>query len=326
MLSFPQEPMLARPVHQIPEPGALPGGCVYEPKLDGYRALLFVDDMGCRIQSRRGQDITASFPDVAAAADDQLPAGVVLDGELVVWSDGRLEFAEVQRRLASTANAVRRAHSQPASYVAFDLLCVDGADARMKTFRDRRSALEALLTEGRLPLQLAPQTGDHEEARQWMNDYAVDSIGVEGVVAKGQDQPYRSGKRDWMKVRARDTVEVIVGAVTGPISAPDRLVLGQYDVAGELVILGGTSSLGGRERRSISALLELPKKEHPWPSEISSGRLGRWTREGLTITRVEPSLVVEISLDQATDPGRLPDVATFVRVRPDLTVDETEVL
>ena len=105
MLSFPQEPMLAKPVRQLPPADAMPGGCVYEPKYDGYRALLFVDDVGCRIQSRRGNDITASFPDIAAAADDLIPAGSVVDGELVVWEGGRLEFVELQRRLSSTGNA-----------------------------------------------------------------------------------------------------------------------------------------------------------------------------------------------------------------------------
>jgi ATP-dependent DNA ligase len=326
MLSFPQEPMLAKPVDRLPAPGALPGGCVYEPKFDGYRALLFVDDVGCRVQSRRGRDISLSFPDIAETAAEQLPEGVVLDGELVIWGEGQLDFAELQRRLASSATALRRAYTHPASFVTFDILCVDGRDARSDTFRDRRKALEALFTEIGPPLQLAPQTADHEEAQQWMDEYAREPVGFEGVVAKGLEQGYRAGKRDWLKVRVRDTIEAIVGAVTGPLTAPDRLILGQYDLAGELVIIGGTGSLRPRQRRAVAELLELPKREHPWPNEISSGRLGALVRDRQPITRVEPALVVEVAADHSVDSGRRRHVAKFVRVRPDLTIEETEVV
>ena len=326
MLSFPQEPMLAKPVDRLPSSDALPGGCVYEPKYDGYRALLFVDDVGCRVQSRRGHDISVSFPDIAETAAEQLPVGVVLDGELVIWGDGQLDFAELQRRLASSATALRRAFAQPASFVAFDLLCMDGRDARFNAFRDRRRALEALFAEIGPPLELAPQTTDYDEAEQWMTDYASDSVGLEGIVAKGLEQPYQAGKRGWLKTRVRDTIEAIVGAVTGPLVAPDRLILGQYDLAGELVIIGGTGSLRPRQRRAVAELLELPKRQHPWPSEIASSRLGAWGRERHPITRVEPALVVEVSVDNSVDSGRLRHVAKLVRVRPDLTIEETEVV
>ena len=326
MLSFPQEPMLAKPVDRLPSSGALPGGCVYEPKFDGYRALLFIDDVGCRVQSRRGRDISVSFPDIAETAAEQLPEGVVLDGELVIWGDGQLDFVELQRRLASSASALRRAYTHPASFVAFDLLCVDGRDMRSHPFRDRRSALQGLFEELGPPLQLAPQTAERDEAEQWMSEYANEHAGLEGIVAKGLEQPYRAGKRDWLKARVRDTVEAIVGAVTGPLTAPDRLILGQYDLTGELVVIGGTTSLRPRQRRAVAALLELPKREHPWPNEISVSRLGTSGRDRQPITRVEPALVVEVSADNADDSGRRRHVAKFVRVRPDLTVEETEVV
>jgi ATP-dependent DNA ligase len=327
MLSFPQQPMLAKPVRQLPPADALPGGCVYEPKYDGYRALLFVDDIGCRIQSRRGNDITASFPDIAAAADDQIPAGNVLDGELVVWEDRRLEFAELQRRLASTGNAARRAYQHPATFVAFDLLCRDHRDVRLDTFRDRRAALEDLVSNHQgPPIQPVPQTRDRAEALRQLADYATDPIGIEGLVVKGLDQPYRPGQRDWMKIRVRDTVEVVVGAITGTLTAPHRLVVGQYDVAGKLVIVGGTDVLGGRERRSIAPLLQLPTGEHPWPTELADASAGPGGRQRQSITRVEPRLVVEVSVEEDAGSGLARRVARFVRVRPDLTIEETEVL
>jgi ATP-dependent DNA ligase len=128
VLAFPQDPMLARHVAALPTTGALRGGCVYEPKFDGYRALLFVTDEGCRVQSRRGHDITDAFQDVADAAAQRLPEGLVLDGELVVWVDGGLDFGELQRRVGHGRN--RRLKQRPASFVAFDVLAAGGNDVR----------------------------------------------------------------------------------------------------------------------------------------------------------------------------------------------------
>ena len=326
MLPFPQELVLARSARRLPTATALPGGSVYEPKFDGYRALLFVDDGRCRIQSRRRQDITASFPDIAAVAGDQLPSGLVLDGELVVWIDDRLDFSELQVRLASAAEAGRRAHARPSTFMAFDLLCVGGQDVRSDPLRDRRAAIEAVLADTGRVMKMAPQTSQRSEAEAWMAEYLAGAAGFEGIVAKGAEQPYRPGKRDWLKIRVQDTLELIVGAITGPLTAPDRLVLGQYDVTGELVIIGGTSSLGGRERRSIAPLLQLPKNSHPWPGEMEAARLGHWAGDRQLITRVDPTLVVEVSVDDAVGPQGSQRLAEFVRVRPDLTVEETEVL
>ncbi len=327
MLPFPQELVLARSVQLLPAAGALPGGCVYEPKFDGYRALLFVDDGMCLIQSRRRHDITASFPDVAAVACDQLPSGLVLDGELVVWVDDRREFSELQQRLASSTEAGLLAHEKPAAFMAFDVLCVEDRDVRTVPLRERRAALAKVLPESGQVLQLTPQTRDRDEAESWMADYAAGKVnGLEGLVAKGAAQPYRPGKRDWLKIRVQDTLEVIVGAITGPLTAPDRLVLGQYDTTGQLVIIGGTDNLGGRERRAVAPLLNLPKNSHPWPSEIPVGRLGRWAGDRQLITRVEPTLVVEVSVDATADPEDSQPIAAFVRARPDLAAEETEVV
>jgi ATP-dependent DNA ligase len=325
VLHFPQELVLARSARQLPPADALPGGCVYEPKFDGYRSLLFIEDGRCRIQSRRRQDITASFLDVAAVACEQLPSGLVLDGELVVWVDDRLEFSEVQRRLASPAEAGLSAHGRPATFVVFDGLCVGDRDVRGNPLRDRRSAVQALVSDAGPVMQLAPQTSDRSEAKAWMAEYLTGVAGFEGIVAKGAEQAYRPGQRDWLKIRVQDTVEVIVGAITGPLSAPDRLVLGRYDVTGELVIVGGTNSLGSRQRRSVASLLQLPKNSHPWPKDVGAARLGHWAREGQAITRVEPTLVVEVALDDSVEGGGSRRVAEFVRARPDLAVEETDV-
>lgn len=237
MLRLPIEPMLAAPVDRLPGSHALPGGCAFEPKFDGYRALVHLDEDGrVLIQSRRGAVITDSFPDIAGAAAEQLPSGTVIDGELVVLGQsGVLEFEALQRRLGAGAQLARRlALAQPASFVAFDLLAHHGSDHRSKPFRSRRRLLERLMGDCRPPLQLTPQTTDVDVARRWVEQYATAAVGLEGVVAKGLDQSYEPGRRGWLKYRVRNTHEVILGAVTGNLTAPGRLVLGMMSPAGEL--------------------------------------------------------------------------------------------
>jgi ATP-dependent DNA ligase len=131
---WPDGVTLAKPVEALPPRNALPEGCLYEPKWDGYRALIRVDDDGARIRSRRGTDLTSAFPDVAAAAAEQLHPGTLLDGELVIWDTDRdgLDFAALQRRLASAPRVARLAARQPASFVAFDILLSPGVRRRSR--------------------------------------------------------------------------------------------------------------------------------------------------------------------------------------------------
>lgn len=317
MLSFGQEPMLARPVERLPDASAWPGGVAYEPKFDGYRALLFVDRGTCRVQSRRGHDITDAFSDIASAGAAQLLDGFVVDGELVVWGDDALDFSELQRRLASRKRLARK----PASFVAFDVLAVSGSDVRSWKLRQRREALELLFQDCTPPLELAPQTYDKQDAEQWLRDYAASSVGIEGLVIKGLDTTYAPGKRDWLKLRIRDTVEVVVGAVTGSVSAPERLVLGLYR-DGDLEVVGSTGELNLQQQKSVRPLLAPAAPSHPWPDELSEGRLGHYGKRRVSITKVEPSLVVEVSADSAFDHGRWRHVTQFVRPRPDLAPAE----
>jgi ATP-dependent DNA ligase len=320
MLTFPQDPMLARPVKVMPSPTALRGGCVYEPKFDGYRALLFIAEDGCRVQSRRGHDITAAFPDVARAAEETLPAGVVLDGELVVWVDGAMDFSQLQRRVAGRSHVVSR--RPPASFAAFDGLAAEGRDLRSYPLTVRRSALEVLLSEGVPPIQAVPQTADLDEADEWLSQYAAQPIGIEGIVIKGAGSRYLPGRREWLKLRIRDTVETVVAGVIGAVSAPERLLLAVYDEAGELAFAGTTKELTPEQRAQLDGLLEehAPSDPHPWTTETPRrgvGPRGGEDREGLVLVR--PSLVVEISTDIAMDGHRRRHVIDFVRARPDLS-------
>ncbi|CAM5536441.1 ATP-dependent DNA ligase OS=Leifsonia shinshuensis OX=150026 GN=F1C12_21880 PE=4 SV=1 [Leifsonia shinshuensis] len=151
---------------------------------------------GVRLFSRQRKDLTGAFPDVAAAIAEQVPAGCVLDGEVVRWSGERLDFDALQRRLTASPRTIGRlAEEQPATYVAFDLLAAAGNDLRSQGYGVRRQLLEELAKGWWPPLSLSPSTSDREVALAWMRELAP--AGVEGVVAKGAAQPYLGGRRDW---------------------------------------------------------------------------------------------------------------------------------
>ncbi|NRQ49157.1 ATP-dependent DNA ligase [Aeromicrobium stalagmiti] len=321
MLPYPQEPMLARTVHALPDEDALPGGTVYEPKFDGYRALVFVQDGWCRIQSRHGRDITASFPDIVSAAIECLPSGVVLDGEIVVWGDDASDATELQRRLDGDVPDDLMA-SHPASLIAFDVLAGAGMDMRNSPFRVRRQALTILMDDLPAPLHVVPQTRDFHEASQWMVSYAEAHVGVEGVVAKGLATTYESGERGWSTLRIRDAVTCVVGAVTGSLRAPCRLVLGRAGADGTVEIVGCTTELTLPQSRRLGAHLERPHDDHPW-SDLAPGDVPGWpAQERETVHLVHPGTVVEIAIDSSLDdPWHQP--LALVRVRPELLATET---
>ena len=201
---------------------------------------------------------------------------VVVDGELVIWGDGGLDFPALLQRMASKgANARQLAATRPANFVVFDLLAADAEDLRGEPLRVRRRRLEHLLANAVPPLMISPATVDREQAQQWLTKYAAAHVGIEGIVAKGLAQRYRGGARDWLKYRYRDTVDVIVGAVTGSLTRPERLILGLYR-DGVLHIVGGTSALSTTQQRLVAPLLAAPEGDHPWPEVIGGGHVGYW--------------------------------------------------
>ena len=297
-----------------------PRGCTSEPKWDGYRALLGVDGRGRgRVRSRRGVDLTAAFPDIAAPAAAQLARGTILDGELVVWDGQRLDFTQLQHRVIAPSRAAALAMARPASFVVFDVLAIGGEDVSMRPLRVRRRWLEESQESLGPPLQVTPATTDRELARQWLVDYAAADVGIEGLMIKALDGVYLPGRRAWLKLRTRATAEAIVGAVTGSLTAPDRLILALPTPDGALVVAGGTAPLSPRQSREIAALLRPPTHgEHPWPEVLPSGRTGALGGpRRLPVTLVEPDLVVEIEADTAYEYGRWRHLTRLVRVRPD---------
>ncbi|WP_019889444.1 hypothetical protein [Streptomyces purpureus] len=205
--------------------GALPrgAGLAYEPKFDGHRMVIFRDAGDVVLQARSGRIITAAFPDLADAAR-QLPAGTVLDGEVVVWTGGRTDFAAVQGRAAATPVRARTlAVRLPASYAAFDLLAEDGRDLRPVRYERRRERLVAVLGALGPPLQPVPMTTDPQLAAVWYE--TLPEIGVEGLVIKRLDQPYKADTRAWRKLRHTDTRDAMVVGFTGARSRPAALAL-----------------------------------------------------------------------------------------------------
>lgn len=357
MLQPPVAPMLAAATPELPEPAALPGGCLYQPKFDGYRALLFHPTGGqVTVQSRAGNLMTRGFPDITAAVVDQLPPGVVLDGELVVWDGTGVNFTSLAGRLGATRKAARLAVERPATFMAFDLLAVEGVDLRRRPLSERLNLLAALFADVRPPLQMVPTTRDVTLARTWLDDYTLaPHLGLEGVVIKGAASTYDTGRRGWLKYRVRQTYDVVVGAVSGSLDAPTRLVLGYYeqpttpanptgdgdgpvgDPADEARILadadrprlqvaGATIPLGAQQARAVGRLLTAAVVEaHPWPEQMPARWVGNWSstssgnkaHEMVRLRLVEPTLVVEVSADTAFEYGRWRHQVRFVRARQD---------
>jgi ATP-dependent DNA ligase len=302
-----------------------PRGCPSEPKWDGFRALVRVDADGARIRSRHGADLTAAFADVALAAAGQLHPGTLLDGELVVWDHDaeRLDFAALQRRLAAPRRAMSLARRQPASFVAFDILAEAGVALRGQRLRERRRVLEGLAPLLRPPLQVTPATVSGDVAAAWLRDHAAADVGIEGLVVKGLGQMYRPGTRTWLKLRTRDTAEAVVGAVTGSLARPERLILGLPDADGRLIVAGNTGPLSAGQRSELAGLLRRPRRAHPWPPEIPARRVAGFGRSGsLPVDLVEPALVIEIEADPAFEHGRWRHVTRYRRLRRELHPDD----
>ncbi|PFG44879.1 ATP dependent DNA ligase-like protein [Georgenia soli] len=320
-LRGPVDLALARAVEKLPAPGTLPGGLIAEPKWDGYRASVVRDGDSTVLWSRQRKDLTRYFPDLYAAAATAVPPGCVLDGEIVVFTDGRLNFSSLQHRMTSSkralADLIRR---EPASYVAFDILAVAYQDVRHLPLRDRRNLLEELASDWEPPMQISPITTDTDEARRWLDELHV--TGVEGLILKGAAQPYRGSKRDWLKVKHRDTAEVVCGAVIGTLERPEALIAGLV-IDGRLRIVGRTTPLHAGPARALSALLHPPAGEHPWPTRIPRGALDRFARdkEPIDITLVDP-LVIEVTADVAWSGTSYRHPLRYVRARLELQIED----
>ncbi|MFI8392850.1 RNA ligase family protein [Streptomyces sp. NPDC085540] len=267
----PVELMLAQAAEAVPGPAALRAGVAYEQKLDGHRALVFtVAGPGGMVvvQTRRGALVQDRWPDLVAAGETQLPAGLVLDGELVVWDteEGRLSFEALQRRAAARARgALPLAARWPAYFVAFDVLQYDGQELLARPYVERRTLLENLFSDHALtaPWTLVPQTTDLAKAREWLESW-TDVSGVEGILIKPLNGRYLPGYRGLTKIRRRATTETIVGVITGTLTRPQLLVLGRHDTHGSRRPRPGIRGRGrGSRRRGGAATSSTPPSSTP---------------------------------------------------------------
>ncbi|MFF2347542.1 ATP-dependent DNA ligase [Pseudarthrobacter sp. NPDC058119] len=317
-LAPPVKVALARAVDKMPRGGALHGDLLFEPKWDGYRCVAVRDDHGATLWSRQGKQLSGYFPELCSAVVSSVPPGCVIDGEAVIWSQGRLNFDALQQRLGAGPKTLPGLVSAaPANYVAFDVLAVAGHDARALPLSQRRALLEELAAAWEPPLSLSPTTTDRAVAEQWFED--LPATGVEGLVIKDLKQSYTPGVRSWLKLKHRETLEIICGAVIGPITQPSEVVAGLI-MDGELRIVGRSTPLKTRESRELARWLHPPAAEHPWPVMVKGTALDRFNRdkEPMALTLVEP-LVVEVSADTAWSGSSFRHPLRLLRVRPELS-------
>lgn len=321
----PVEPMLAKLVTEIP------AGMQYEAKWDGFRAIVFRDGTEVELGSRNGRPLTRYFPELVTAFRSELPQRCVLDGEIVIAHDGRLHFEELLERIHPAASRVRTlAERTPASFVAFDLLALDDDDLSEQPLSARRTTLEAALAAARPPVHLAPATTDRARARGWFSRF--EGAGLDGVVAKPLDQPYRPGQRTMFKVKHERTADCVVAGyrVHKDGEGVGSLLLGLYDETGRLQHVGVCASFPASRRRTLTEELAPLRmadlSEHPWgdwadESAHATARMpggpSRWSGiKDLSWVPLRPERVCEVAYDHM-EGSRFRHTTHFRRWRPD---------
>ncbi len=215
----PIEPMLAKLADTLPEGG----GFLYEPKWDGFRAIVFRHQSDLYIQSRDLRPLDRYFPELRDALLANLPQDCVLDGEIVIPTTHGLDFDALQLRLHPAASRVAKlAKDIPSAFVAFDVLALDGRDVRALTQADRRTLLERALAHAASPIHVTPMTRDRVEASDWLARF--EGAGLDGVMAKPEHATYEPGKRAMIKVKHARTADCVVGGFRWHKNGPGSLV------------------------------------------------------------------------------------------------------
>ena len=314
---------------------ALPpqGDYLYEPKWDGFRALVFRGGDKLFIQSRDSRPLDRYFPELHALLA-ALPSGCVLDGEIVIATAKGLDFDALQLRLHPAESRVAKlAKETPSSFVAFDALAVGGRSLMLAPQAERRSALEKLLATSQRPLHLTPMTRDRGQAEHWLKHF--EGAGLDGVIAKSAAQPYQPGRRAMIKVKHARTAECVVAGFRWYKSgheAVGSLLLGLYDGAGVLQHVGITSSFTMATRKALVKELAPLRKdampEHPWRdwAEADTSRMpgghSRWSAgKDLSWEPLRIERVCEVKYDHLQG-ARFRHAAIFLRWRPDKSPED----
>jgi ATP-dependent DNA ligase len=326
----PVAPMLAKLARELPQADCL----VYEPKWDGFRCIVFRDGDEVELGSRNERPLTRYFPELIEPLCQALPKRAVVDGEIVIAGKRGLDFDALLQRIHPAASRVEMlAETTPASFVAFDLLALADRDLRPAPFSERRAKLEKALGRARPPVHLTPATTDAEVARDWFSRF--EGAGLDGVVAKRVDQPYREDERVMMKVKHERTADCVVAGFRWHKSGPivGSLLLGLFDDDGVLHHVGVTASFTMARRRELVDEVEpyrRPSLEgHPWAAwatpEPTGGRTpgapSRWNaKKDLSWEPLSPELVVEVAYDNLQG-DRFRHATTFRRWRTDRRPD-----
>jgi ATP-dependent DNA ligase len=324
----PIEPMLAKLADVLPAGGEF----LFEPKWDGFRAIVFRGATELFIQSRDLRALDRYFPELHETLLDKLPNGCVIDGEIVMVTADGLDFDALQLRLHPAASRIAKlARETPASFVAFDLLAIDSRNVISSPQSERRALLEKMLAGIDSPTHLTPMTRDLALASEWLTRF--EGAGLDGVVAKPADGPYVPGKRAMIKVKHARTAECVVAGFRWHKSGKDAvgsLLLGLYDDRGALQHVGVTSSFTMAMRRELVHELGPLRKNaiaaHPWRDWADAGgdeatrmpgAQSRWSAgKDLSWEALRIERACEVKYDRLQG-NRFRHAATFLRWRPD---------
>ncbi len=328
----PLAPMLAKLASVIPDGD----GWLYEPKWDGFRALVFRDGDDVFLQSREMKPLDRYFPELAAPLRASLPMRAVVDGEIVIAGAAGLDFEALLQRIHPAASRVARlAAETPASFVAWDLLVDGGDDLRRMPLRERRRRLERVLRVAP-PVHLTPATTDHATAQDWFERF--EGAGLDGVVAKRLDDVYLPGQRAMVKVKHQRTADCVVAGFRWHKDEPGTLVgsllLGLHDADGVLHHVGIAASFTRARRAELARELEPLRRDalvgHPWKewrerdagAQRKPGATSRWNRDkDLTWQPLRPERVCEVAYDHLQG-TRFRHATHFLRWRPDKSPQE----
>lgn len=322
--------MLAKRVDDIPEGGQW----IFEPKWDGFRALLFRDGDDFMIQSRDQKPLNRYFPELFEPMKTQLPERCVLDGEIVIAGTEGLDFDALQLRIHPAASRIKMLSQQiPASIVFFDALATGDRDLTQQPFEQRRAELESLLAAAKPPLHITPVTRDVATARDWFRRF--EGAGLDGVMAKPVGGTYQPNKRTMLKVKHERDCDCVVAGFRWHKDAENEaigsLLLGLYDASGSLQHVGVCASFTQAKRRELVEFLEPYRRnaltDHPWRSWAEAGEASenqrmpggqsRWSQgKDLSWQPLRPELVVEVAYEHMQG-TRFRHMAQFRRWRPD---------
>jgi ATP-dependent DNA ligase len=321
----PVSPMLAKAVRDIPP------GMHYEPKWDGFRAIVFRDGDEVELGSRNERPMTRYFPELIESIKANLPRRCVVDGEIVIIQGDRLGFEALLQRIHPADSRVQLlAKDFPASFVAFDLLALDDESLMETPFTERRRRLESALADARPPIHIAAGTADVDVARTWFDQF--EGAGLDGIVAKPFDVLYQPDQRAMFKIKHERTADCVVAGYRHHKSGPvvGSLLLGLYNDAGALQHVGVAASFPMKRRAEL--IDELKPYEmadyagHPWGEWAEAqahmtgrmpGAVSRWNaKKDLSWIPIRPDLVCEVTYEHM-EGTRFRHTAHFQRWRPD---------